>query len=89
MTKANNAIDIDPEIREKLLELKERQEEEIQKKIDSGEIIDFSHKNINGNGKPKKKKNEDKEQPKQDKESRKEKKRELITYKYSKMQKGT
>ncbi len=42
-------IDINPEIREKIRELKEEQEQEIQKKIDLGEIVDFSKK-INSNG---------------------------------------
>jgi hypothetical protein len=52
------------EIQEKLRELKEEQEQDIQKLIDRGEIIDYS-KNINSNGKKSKSKSKSKSKQKQ------------------------
>jgi hypothetical protein len=83
----DDEIDNNAELKEKLEELDQQQDLDIQRAYETGEIIDFSKK-INGNDKSKKNKNDDKEQPKQDKETKKEKKREFKTYKYSENGKG-
>jgi hypothetical protein len=88
-------IDTDPEIRKKLREVEEEQEQYIRKKIDLGEIIDFSSKNINGDCKTmKNKKQQDKQKQQSDNnnnknnENKEKRKREFTTYKYSQMGKG-
>jgi len=47
----DNLDDVGRELVEKLRELKEKRDQDIQIKYDTGEIIDYSSKNINSNGK--------------------------------------
>jgi hypothetical protein len=81
-------IDIDPEIREKLREVKERQEQDIQEKYVTGEIVDYRSKRIKGNGKAKKNKKLQSNNNNKNNEDSEKHKRHITAYKYSKMGKG-